>query len=192
MGLEIDEKLVAAGYSLLGDSSAIYSLISNILHSKNQRYLKAIPYLLYKHNISDKELQKLSENLLFNEIAQITNSIFEDLNISKSIPCKEIKNITLIKEEFADEFKLQYQRQRADSIIDKQKIFQERDLQFWLSQIFTDKEKYIITQLIDDKPITKTEYEYYSRKTKKKLKGILQLRDLALTLNEKNPKLGNS
>ena len=91
--------------------------------------------------------------------------------------------------EFKHEFELQLRNETKPSLfIDKQKIYAERDLQMYLSRLFTKKEKQIIRRLLEDKPISRTGYEYYSRKTKKKLNSIMGLQDLAKTLYAKTPK----
>jgi len=73
-------------------------------------------------------------------------------------------------------------------MIEKQKAYAERDLQIWLSRIFTKKEKQIMSRILAEKPVSRTDYEYYSRKTKKKLNGIINLQDFARTLSTKSPK----
>ena len=47
--MEIEKKLTEAGYRMLGDDESIEKLILNILKTGNIRYLKAIPFLIYKH-----------------------------------------------------------------------------------------------------------------------------------------------
>ena len=57
----------------------------------------------------------------------------------------------------------------------------------WLSQIFTKKEKQIIKDIMNDRQLSKTDYEYYSRKTKKKLNSITNLQDFSRTIYAKKP-----
>ena len=42
--------------------------------------------------------------------------------------------------------------------------------------------------MLEEKPISRTDYEYYSRKTKKKLSSIIGLQDFAKTIYAKTPK----
>jgi len=91
--------------------------------------------------------------------------------------------------EFRDEFELQLRNDsKPNLLIDKQKIYEERNMQMDLSILFTKKEKQIIKRMIDDKAISRTDYEYYSRKTKKKIKSILGLHEFALSFYSKTPK----
>jgi len=189
MGLVIEKKLSGAGYRMLGDNEEIEELILNILKTENIRYLKAIPFLIYKHKL---DINKISKNRLFKEIIAITIKLFSEFNINgilETINKDDYKINKLDYEEFRDEFELQLRNDRKPSFfIEKQKIYAERDLQMYLSQLFTKKEKQIIGRLLEEKPISRTDYEYYSRKTRKKLNSIIGLQDFAKTLYAKTPK----
>jgi hypothetical protein len=196
----IEQKLKDAGYRMLGDRIQTEKLIVDILKTKNIRYLKAIPFLLYKYKPDIHEIYtKTSCQELFCSILSITSRIFSERKIEQHVPryagldkekeedCMEARNIDY--KEFRDEFELQLRnQQKPSSFLDQQKIFAERDLQYHLSQIFTRKEKTIIRSILEDRPISKTDYEYYSRKTKKKLRSIINLSELAKTIYSKNPK----
>jgi len=200
MAIEIENQLADAGYSMLGDKGSIGNLILSILKSENTRYLKAIPFLIYKYGIDsilinnvDKKTQKL-----FSALMEITKRIFQELNISRNIPehlnfkqeelDSYLKKNSISYNEFRDEFELQLRNENKPSLfIDRQKIYAERELQMYLSQLFTKKEKHIIKRLLEDKPISRTDYEYYSRKTKKKLMSIIGLQDFAKTIYAKTP-----
>lgn len=203
MGTEIEKKLNEAGYRMLGDEESIENLILDILKTGNTRYLKAIPFLFYKHKPDAKKIELLSHtnktNELFMAIISITTKISRELDIPDLLPerlSESIDNIDhnieeakLDYKEFKDEFELQLRNDKKPSLfIDKQKIYAERDLQMNLSKIFTKKEKDILKALLEDRPITKTEYEYYSRKTKKKLGSIISLYDFAKAIYSKTPK----
>ena len=200
MGIAIEKKLTEAGYRMLGDDESIERLILNILKTGNLRYLKAIPFLIYKHKADINKIHQMSKsneiNKLFQAIITITTKLFNEFNISGTLPeetfekydCKS-KLAGLDYKEFKDEFELQLRNETKPALfIDKQKIYAERDLQMCLSQIFTKKEKQIIGRLLEEKPISRTDYEYYSRKTKKKLNSIMGLQDFAKTLYAKTPK----
>lgn len=203
MGLNIEKKLLDAGYKMLGQDESIEKLILNILKTKNNRYLKAIPFLIYKHKANiekiDKSISNNDINNLFKVIITITIKIFKELNINYIFPnyCKkcfsksenDILKAKLNYNEFKQEFELQLRNDTRPSLfIDKQKIYAERDLQMHLSRLFTKKEKHIIHRLLNEKPISKTDYEYYSRKTRKKITSIIGLHDFAKVLYEKTPK----
>jgi hypothetical protein len=191
MGTEIEKRLNEAGYRMLGDNESIERLILNILKSKNIRYLKAIPFLIYKHKVDLNKISKSNEtNKLFQSIIAITAKLFREFNIAGILPERIEENIEKLDyNEFRDEFELQLRNEAKPSLfIDKQKIYAERDLQMHLSQLFTKKEKQIIRRLLEDKPISRTDYEYYSRKTRKKLSSIIGLQDFAKVLYAKTPK----
>ncbi|MBT5021711.1 hypothetical protein HOK51_08655 [Candidatus Woesearchaeota archaeon] len=190
----IEKELDSAGYAMLGNGGKIEKLIINIINSKNMRYLKAIPFLIYKHDPDLISLSKKNKNKdLFNELLNITKKLFFDFNINKELPLISKVNtpIKLLNyQEFKEEFELQMKNQTSsDLLIDKQKFHSERNLHFWLSQIFTNKEKQILQRILGDKPISRTDYEYYSRKTKKKIRSIINLQDFSKSLLEKAPKL---
>ncbi len=201
MGL-IEKQLLESGYRMLGDNRKIEKLIIDIIKDKNIRYLKAIPYLIYKHKIDILHIaiKKKENRELFHAILAITAKIFYEFNIRGILPPYYEKNIEskfkiekkLIKQfqldynEFMREFELQKEK-KSELMIDKQKIYAERDLQMFLSKLFTNKEKQIIKRLTEEKPISKTDYEYYSRKTKKKINSILGLYDFAKTIYTKTP-----
>ncbi len=178
----LEKQLSEAGYKLLGESE-IENLILFILEKKDIRFLKAIPYLIYLHKPDiDIVYAKTKHKKLLGEIIGITRQIFLQEGINRNLPTTDEKT-KLSYEEFYGEFNLQKRRSEQPMLLlDKEKIYAERSLQMWTSQIFTKKEKYIINRLLNEKPISKTEYEYYSRKTKKKLNAIINLQDLAKSL----------
>ena len=201
MGTAIEKKLTEAGYRMLGDDGSIEKLIINILEIGNIRYLKAIPFLIYKHDIDIRPIYKAGMDIimLFSAIMTITKRIFQELDIKKEIPEHisiepkkaeaYMKKRLMNYKEFKHEFELQLRNETKPSLfIDKQKIYAERDLQMYLSRLFTKKERQIIRRLLEDKPISRTDYEYYSRKTKKKLNSVMGLQDFAKILYAKTPK----
>src|SRR3989344_6167169 len=193
MAGEIERKLSEVGYHMLSSNEGIEDLILNILNTKNIRYLKAIPFLIYKYKPDiDNILKKTKENNLFIEILNISEKIFHELNIKtnfNNIPNNNKKNLDY--KEFKEEFEMQLRNEnRPNLLIDKEKIYAERNLQMGLSKLFTKKEKEIITNIMEDKPIDKTDYEYYSRKTKKKLNSIINLQEFSRTIYAKKPVYG--
>src|SRR3989344_8218528 len=175
MAQSIEQKLSEAGYKMLGEIE-IENLFLSILKKKDNRFLKAIPYLIYLHNPNlDRINAKIKNNKLLGEIISITRKIFEEEGIQRKLPLLDQKT-KFDFEEFKQEFDLQKRSsEKPVLLVEKKKIYAERNLQMWLSQLFTKKEKYIIQRILDEKPISKTNYEYYSRKTKKKLSAIINL-----------------
>lgn len=201
MGSTIEGSLTTAGYQMLGENKTIEKLILDILESGSIRYLKAIPFLIYKYNIDSRRIYKSDKDktMLFSMMMDITKKLFQEFGIEKEIPehihleKKELEKLMkkrLINyNDFKEEFELQLKNEKkSELLLDKQKIYAERDLQMDLSRLFTKKEKQIIKRLLEDKPISKTDYEYYSRKTKKKLNSIIGLEDFAKTIYDKTPK----
>jgi hypothetical protein len=188
MGINIDKKLKTAGYRMFGAADENEDLILSILADGNLRYLKAIPFLIYNYDIDlEKISSRTKQKRLLAQIIQITRRIFKEEGISKTLP-----NIDQESNFDYDDFKQEFDMQRLASekpklLIDKQKIYAERDTLMWLSRLFTKKERQIIRRILDDKPVSKTEYEYYSRKTKKKLHSIINLQELARTLANISP-----
>ncbi|MFH1316353.1 MAG: hypothetical protein ABII01_02440 [Candidatus Woesearchaeota archaeon] len=64
----------------------------------------------------------------------------------------------------------------------------EKNLQSSLNILFKKKQKEIILKILNDKTLTKTEYEYYIRTIKKKMDSIIQLHDLSSTALRKEIK----
>lgn len=204
MGSNIENQLADAGYKMLGTDKKNEKLILSILNTSNIRYLKAIPFLIYKCNPDLSNIYKKTKSKqLFCAIISIAHNIFSEFKIptiipasilSKSMPEPDYElKFKLHYDEFRDEFEMQLRNeQRPELLINKQKIYAERNLQMYLSQIFTKKEKQIIKRILEEKPISRTDYEYYSRKTKKKLHSIISLKEFAQTLYALAPKYDES
>lgn len=194
MARALEEKLIQAGYQLLGPRKEIEELIISILKTKDTRYLKAIPVLIYLHNPDLSELIARTKNKnLLAEIIEITRKIFVEEGIKKELPPIDKFSITkkmkLDYSEFKQEFELQRRRAEPPTLLYEQGKFQaERNLQWWLSFLFTRKERSIIERILQEKMITKTEYEYYSRKTKKKLNAIINLQEFTKAMVPLSPK----
>lgn len=189
MARNVEERLMEAGYQLLGQDQKIEELIISILKEKNTRYLKAIPFLIYLHQPDISIIHaKTREKRLLGEIIGITRKIFQEEKISRELPTWD-KKTKLKYGEFKQEFELQRRRQEKPSLLlEKEKFHAERNLQLWLSYIFTKKEREIIEKILNEKQLTKTEYEYYSRKAKKKLNAIMYLQELSRAVVPLSPK----
>jgi hypothetical protein len=189
MGISIEKQLAEAGYLMLGSPQEQERLILSILDDGSLRYLKAIPYLIYQHDVDIEKIYATTRHKkLLGQIITITRRIFTDAGIARALPAIDEKS-SLDHEDFKQEFTMQRSAARRPTLIaEKQKIYAERDTLLSLSQLFTKKERQVIKSILDDKPVCKTAYEYYSRKTKKKLKSILNLQELARTLANTSPK----
>lgn len=187
MGSLIEQKLAGAGYKMLGKDEEIEELILSILKAEDSRYLKAIPFFIYNYNLDiEKIYAQTSKKEIFGQIVAFARRIFEEENIRKELPPINGKS-PLNYDEFKDEFELQ-RMQRPKLMVDKEKIYAERNLEMWMSHLFTKKERQTIKRIIGDNPISRTDYEYFSRKTKKKLNAIINLQDFARAVYSKRPK----
>ena len=177
---KLEKKLADSGIRLFGTREGKENLVLEILKTKNERYLKQIPFLLYKYDSDINEiLEKTKEKDIFKEIIGIANEIFIKNGIAKRLQSPqelEEKN-RFDYNEFEGEFLSQIQS--PDFLIDKERAAMERHLHYSLSMIFTRKEKEILEKILNSKPLSKTEYEYYIRKTKKKLESITNIGDFA-------------
>lgn len=189
MAIDIEKGLADAGYRMFGLDESKEDLILSILNAENMRYLKAIPFLIYSYHLDlERIYAKTKKKKLFAQIIAITRRIFSEEGISKQLPAID-ETINFDYSDFKQEFEMQrLSLEKPNLMIEKQKIYAERDLQMWLSQIFTKKEKQIIKRILEDKPVSRTDYEYYSRKTRKKLNSITSLYDFAMALSTKSPK----
>src|SRR3989344_9397260 len=148
MATSIEKKLRDSGYRMLGDDSSIEGLIVDILNTGNERYLKTIPFLIYKYDIDTSKLIGKTKRLdILNRILNITQRIFDELNIKKKIP-KSISidsnlqgpTLKFDYKEFRGEFEIQLRNEKIPSILDRQKIDEEMNLEYNLSMLFTKKE----------------------------------------------------
>ena len=191
MGGSIEEQLAAAGYQLLGTNKKIQTLILDLLEHQQRRYLKAIPYLIYKYQPSIDEIHaKTTNEELFNKLVHITNRIFKEKQIPRTLPAFGPATFSNPHyEEYLQEFELQQRNELSSTpFVDAQKTDEERTINHALSQLFTKKEKQLIKRLQQHKPLSKTDYKYYSRKTKKKLQSIIALQDFATSIFQKTPR----
>ena len=190
MARTLERKLAEAGFDMLDSNKKIEVLILSLLEEKDIRHLKAIPFLIYLHHPDLSRLsQKTKQKALLGEMIAISRKIFKEEGIDQALPLLDSK-IHFNYQEFKEEFLLQKSRREGPLFcLDKKKIYAERNLQLFLSYLFTKKERFIMESIFAQKPLTKTEYEYYSRKTKKKLNAITQLHDFANSLLPLSPLL---
>ena len=103
----IEKELNDAGFRMLGADKTKEKLILSILKSKDIRYLKAIPFLIYRYPIdTEKIYYETRQKKLFSQIMSITRKIFEQNNINKHLAKFRAKT-SMDYEEFKSEFELQ-------------------------------------------------------------------------------------
>lgn len=93
--------------------------------------------------------------------------------------------------EYIDEFTMQkeaYEYEQKTKLPQEITISKERDIQFARSKIFTRKEKEILDRINFGDKLTRTEYNYFISKTKKKLESIIILKEYAETMLRKKAK----
>ena len=104
MGRILEKRLAEAGYRLLGGTENKEELILDLLKTKDARYLKAIPFLIYQYNPDlDWIYQKTLQKGILGQIISFTKTIFAEKNINKQLPNISGKG-DLNYEEFKQEF----------------------------------------------------------------------------------------
>ena len=118
----LEKQLAQAGYKLIG-MLEIEQTILSILDSKNTRFLKAIPYLIYLHQPDIKLIySKTKEKKLLKEIITITKKIFMQASINIKLP--DINEQTKLNfEEFLQEFNLQKNRSTLPNLLFEKEKF---------------------------------------------------------------------
>lgn len=195
-------------------------LIISIIRSKNLRFTKAIPFIIYQSKRKEQaaldwdKLKRLSDKSgLAKEAAflvYLSQQIFKRTNLSNlsEEAGKYLRNLTSSEQkilfkntnaylkklsfkindfnsfreetyrEFLTSLKLEKlgQQEYLQEEISKSK---ELELQYALSFLFKRKQREIIRKMLQEKTLTKTEYEYYIRIIKKRLEALVQLKELS-------------
>lgn len=190
MGIELERRLAEAGFPMLSTSEDKEELVLAILRSGERRYLKAIPLLLYRYDIDAGRIhEKTEQKALFRELVSHTERIFAELGIEKGLPLLPGRPSNELRySELKEEFLLHYDEGR-ELLVSRHRIESERQTRMWLALLFTQKERWTIGRVAKHKPISRTDYEYYSRKTRKKLSAIANLGDFARTQLPFKPKV---
>ena len=119
MGRTLEQKLREAGYRLLGITENKEELILDILKTKDPRYLKAIPFLIYSYNLDLHTIyRKTSQKEILGQIITFSREIFRRNNIIRELPHIAGK-ANLHFEEFKQEFELQKFNSEKPKIICK-------------------------------------------------------------------------
>ena len=151
---------------------------------------KAIPLLLHRYDIDVRRIHdKTEQKALFRELVSHATMIFAELDIGKALPLLPGRpSNELNYSELKEEFQLHFEEGK-ELLVNRHRIESERQTRMWLAQLFTQKERWIIGRIAEQKPISRTDYEYYSRKTRKKLSAMANLGDFASTQLPLRPKV---
>ncbi len=228
--LEYTLKKLGYHWFELEEELDLAELMINILHSKNLRFIKAIPFIIYRGKKNSQafldwdKLEELSaKNRLDNEtflLIYLSWKIFQKEGLSelakelkkyleKNLTLKErhtltknpnahlkmlsfkISDFKTFSEETYREFLTSLKLER----LEEQEYLQEEiskskelDLKFALSFLFKKKQRGIIQKILQEQPLTKTEYEYYIRIIKKRLEALIQIKELAEAIIRKKAK----
>ncbi len=196
------------GYSYFKVESivSIEDNIIQILLGKEKRFLKAIPFVIY---ITTKKssfslnlsllLEKAKEKNVVNDlyaIIHVTIGILSKLepdnNLIPSLKkiASHMKQSPLIFsfEEYLYDFIAQkklYEAEQQLGLADKINKAKEYDFQYALQNLFKPKQREIIQKVVEGKLLTKSEYDYYFKTIKKRLRAVKLLGDFADTVIQK-------
>ncbi len=185
---------------------SVEDIIIQILIGKEKRFLKAIPFIVY---LSTKESSlSLNLSLLFEKAKKkkIINEVKAILNISLGILIKiepdnilihSLKKLVPQNKEFSFVFtfddyfydfigqKRLYDAEQQIGLAEKINKAKEYDIHYALQNLFKPKQREIIQKIVDSKPLTKIEYDYYFKTIKKRLRAVKLLGNFADTLIQK-------
>ncbi len=163
--------------------NAILYVAMEIFRASGDRadMIKSISSYLKKHS---PEKEKRIFEMLFKNKTAPADPGFEAYAKNKMINWLDI-------EEMSDDFLMHKRlKEMQDKLTLKERldVSGSRSMMIRLSEIFTPRQRGIIQKIIDEKPLGKTEYEYYIRIIKKRLDAIAELRELADAVAKKKPK----
>ena len=160
-------------------------LLANILerglfdHKKVQIHFKGKNEIKYLHNLIIMSLALYKHlRLKFSYIDKLYDSVYFDRNLFKKyLRCfNEKKDITdtgsqLSSIRVINTFKNYYKWSELD-FKEYDKMKDEFDLEYALSQVFSKKQKELFMKKLKGEKMTKTEREYFSRSVKKKVLAL--------------------
>lgn len=202
MAKEITSLLENVGYSYfkVEEPIAINDLIIQILLDKEKRFLKAIPFVIY---LSSKKsslsldisllIKKAKEKKISNELNALLCVTLNILNkieadniltqlLKRFVPKKKQCSFVFSFDEYLYDFIAQkklYEAEQQIGLAEKINKAKEYDLQYALQNLFKAKQREIIQKIVDNKPLTKIEYDYYFKTIKKRLRAVKLLGDFA-------------
>ena len=185
---------------------SVEDLIIHILLGKEKKFLKAIPFIIYittknasLHLNFSLLLEKAKEKKVVREVKAILSLALDIFNKTEPennlIP--SLKEIASRKKESSfvftfDEYlydfiaqKKLYEAEQQIGLAEKINKAKEYDFQYALQNLFKPKQREIIQKVIDSKPLTKMEYDYYFKTIKKRLRAVKLLGDFADTVIQK-------
>lgn len=158
--------------------------ISFYLKKYSSEKEKRIFELLFKNKTgsADREFEDYARNKKINWLD--FNEMLEEYRKDKMINWMDLGEMS---SDFLMHKSLKEIQERR-TLKERLDISRSRDMMMHLSEIFSPRQREIIQKIIDEKPLSKTEYEYYIRVIKKRLDAIVELKDLAETAIKKKPK----
>ncbi|OIN98045.1 hypothetical protein AUJ66_01690 [Candidatus Desantisbacteria bacterium CG1_02_38_46] len=132
--------------------------------------LLALSLAVFQHFNYKPELEKLHRFELIHQerLKDLRNKLVhnEDLKIDKTILSSErVKNTFMT-------YVVNSELHSKTSLKEKMELKDEFTREFFLSRLFSPKQKELITKKLSGQALTKTEKEYYSRTVKKKIMAI--------------------
>lgn len=209
MAEDVKTVLERIGYSYfkVDEPIAIEDVIIQILLGKEKRFLKAIPFVIYLttknpslHLDVDVLLKKAKEKKVSNDVTaiiNITKSIIKkvdpqntvDLTLKK-IAQKKTTHLVFDFNEYFYDFLAQkklYETEQQQGLTEKINKTKEDELQYALHTLFKPKQREIIQKLVDNRALTKIEYDYYFKTIKKRLRAVKLLGEFADIVIQKKP-----
>lgn len=147
------------------------------IKSKAAAIISLTHKVLMEHCVGNIWIQKISSS--YNQYNEFYRS-------------KSFSGIISDSSEYAEELLMQKTAEehgQKSNLPQQITVSKERDIQFARSKLFTRKEKEILDKINNSIVLTRTEYNYYSSKTKKKLESITTLKEYADMMMRMKPKL---
>src|SRR3989338_10250585 len=208
MAEDIATLLEKTGYSYFTVEKAlsVEDLILQILLGKEKRFLKAIPFIIYITTKKDSLsfnlpllLEKAKEKKILHELKAVLGvslDIFTKLepgnsliaSLKKIVSKKKESSFVFSFDEYLYDFIAQkklYEAEQQIGLAEKVNKAKEYDFQYALANLFKPKQREIIQKIIDNRQLTKIEYDYYFKTIKKRLRAVKLLGDFADTLIQK-------
>ncbi|MEK6867957.1 MAG: hypothetical protein AABX98_03985 [Nanoarchaeota archaeon] len=208
MAEDINTLLERVGYAYFKVEKAISveDTIIQILLGKEKRFLKAIPFIFYF--TTKKPSLLLSLSLLFEKAKEkkvlhelktiicISMEIFQKIepenplvvSFKKVVALKKTSSFIFTFDEYLYDFIAQkklYEAEQQIGLAEKLNKAKEYDFEYALQNLFKPRQREIIQKIIDNKPLTKIEYDYYFKTIKKRLRAVKLLGDFADTVIQK-------
>ena len=208
MAEDITALLEKIGYSYfkIEKPLSVEDLILQILLGKEKRFLKAIPFIIYITTKKDSLsfnlpllLEKAKEKKILHELKAVLGvslDIFTKLepgnsliaSLKKIVSKKKESSFVFSFDEYLYDFIAQkklYEAEQQIGLAEKVNKAKEYDFQYALANLFKPKQREIIQKIIDNRQLTKIEYDYYFKTIKKRLRAVKLLGDFADTLIQK-------